>query len=78
VIAPLAVVALLAELARTLVVPAPRGVRRIVFATAAVVGGASSALLLVPIDPQPFPDLGGFLVASTSVLALFLGSELRG
>jgi hypothetical protein len=74
---PLAVLALLAELARTLGVSAPRGTRRIVFAVATTVGVASTLLLRAPLRPHPFPDLGGFLVASAAMVALFLASELR-
>jgi hypothetical protein len=76
VLTPLAVVAIFASLARSLLYPVRRSAVRLVFVAISVTGALASLLAHLPIEPHPFPDLGGFLVASIATLVYFVAAEL--
>jgi hypothetical protein len=77
ILAPLASVGVLAGLAHSLGFPAPTRTLRIVFATTFATGLATTLLLRIGLEGHhPFPDLGGYLVASVATTVYFLAAEI--
>ena len=76
VVTPLANVAVIASIVRSLHMPMRRRALRVAFVAMAVTGALSLLLLPLRLQPHPFPALGAFLVSSVGTLAYWLAVEL--
>jgi hypothetical protein len=73
---PLANVAVIASIARSLRMPLRLRALRVAFVAMAVTGALTLFLLPLRLQPHPFPALGAFLVSSVGTLAYWLAVEL--
>ncbi|HEY6100151.1 MAG TPA: hypothetical protein VIW03_12010 [Anaeromyxobacter sp.] len=76
IVTPLANVAVIASIARSLHLPMRRHALRVAFVAMAVTGVLALLLLPLRLEPHPFPGLGAFVVASVGTLAYWLAVEL--
>ncbi len=76
VLTPLAIVGVFASLARSLLYPVRRSVMRLVFVVISIAGALASLLASVPVEPHPFPDVGGLVVSSLATLVYFVATEI--
>lgn len=76
VVTPLANVAVIASIVRSLHMPMRRHALRVAFVAMALTGALTLLLLPLRLQPHPFPGLGAFLVASVGTLTYWLTVEL--